>query len=200
MNQQEVCLYLMSKYREQEQRSLEENIKAYLELNAKGFHVFSPITHSHCIEESRQSKKQFYRMVGDKPAFVQPYKEPDYVAEDLFYIKKFSNKDALRCFGCYQECGNWKSLELLKQQCLSKSHCEPQLYDSGVVGVVLESASETVQYIRMQITNDKIEVLQSKYSKGVVQEYEYMHQNHILVISEETALTQPIESWSEFAL
>jgi len=181
MNPQEVCCYLMSKYTGREQASLDENIKAYLELNAKGYHAFSPITHSHCIEVERSAQEFKQR----KELF-----QPDYVAEDLFYLSRFMKKDALgRCIcpTCNQ---------IITASCDSKK----KNYDSGVVGVVLESASETVQYIRMQITKERIDLLQSKYSKGVVQEYEFMQANHILVIDLKTALTQPIEKWEGFAL
>jgi hypothetical protein len=183
-----VQYYLISKYAGRESQSFEENCKAYAALTSKGFHVFSPIMHTHPFEEWRQGCPLKIDVdVGDCPFIAQESihcnncperpKMPDYLAGDLALLEDL-------CNNIHETTGlihNGEHSYILK-------------YQPKVVAVVLPSAIPTIQWI--------IEggVINKDHSNGAREEYLYCKAHHILVIPLRVALTVPKEKWEGEAL
>lgn len=189
--------------------SLKENCDAANQLIAKGYVPFSPITHSHPIEENRSLYNYRIKTCRDCGRWLdsgkckcgQEYKildeipEPDYVALDLAILGAMCPYDDDRvCGKCWQRRCNHEFDE----------RGEILQYQERVVGVVLPSAltcgAEGSCDIGSRGSSRSCWQEQCCWirwnSNGAKAEYEFCKQHHILVISLETALTKPFNEWA----
>lgn len=212
MNKNTRWLYLMSKYTGRELDSLKENQDAWLTLNQKGYFVYSPICETHNVEEYRYHKYE----CGCKPIedgcgpceeceFKREIEQPDYVARDLALIEALLKHD-YEVYTEYCRCSGWHKYQMGSMPCgaADESGCKIDGYDSGVVGVVLPSAMDSINFYvahgDLKLTIDLIREGKMNYSIGAIREYDFCKSKHLLVISLETALTIPPEQWEEYGL
>jgi hypothetical protein len=133
----------------------------------------------------------------DNTHIAEPiYKKPDYVARDLRLIENWMKHDVYY----YTDACECQVFPDGSFPCgaASEHGCQVRGYDSGVVGVVLPSAVDSIKYYNAQDLPST--AYHQPLSKEVIQEYIFCKSKQILCISLETALTVPPDHWKKMSL
>lgn len=196
-----ICFFISKRDKE----SLNENQILYQDFYFNGFHPYASIFRSFLINEICHYENQI----------------PNYFEEDCFFINRWLGDDYSESVIC-PRCGNsFTSIQDYEgwQEPISHGWCHQIVekaeiaklprkinFDSGVIGIVLDSALESIQYAkhkfdcRLPIDYKSEALKRMNNCPEILQLYEFMKSKHILIISKEVALYQPPEEWSKFAL
>lgn len=189
----------------QDDLCIRDNQIAYSNLFQKGFHPYAPIFRTYWVNDISHYETQ----------------KPDCLTEDLYFLNRFLGDDYSESVIC-PRCGNYFSgiQDLDKwQEPISHGWCHQKVeraefkllprkinYDSGVIGIVLSSALDSIKFARHKIEsglpiNYQSDVIKRmNLSIDAIKLYECMKLKHVLIIPIEIALNQPPEDFRNFGL